>query len=99
MSFSSESIWIAVGLFGQFMFSMRFILQWLASEKQRKSVIPDLFWFFSIGGGVVLLSYAIWRRDPVFILGQAFGVFIYARNLYFIYHKPTPCIGNEDQEK
>jgi lipid-A-disaccharide synthase-like uncharacterized protein len=66
---------------------MRFIIQWIASEKKRQSVIPEMFWFFSISGGLVLLSYAIWRKDPVFILGQAFGVFIYARNIYFIYKR------------
>ena len=84
MNISTESIWITIGLLGQFLFSMRFIIQWIASEKKRQSVIPEIFWFFSISGGLVLLSYAIWRKDPVFILGQSFGVFIYARNIYFI---------------
>lgn len=87
MTITAENIWISVGMFGQFLFSMRFIMQWIASEKQKKSVIPPIFWFFSISGGLVLLSYAIWRQDPVFILGQSFGVFVYARNLYFIYRK------------
>lgn len=82
--FSAVHIWLAVGLFGQLLFSMRFILQWLCSEKEKKSVIPDVFWYFSITGGLTLLAYAIYRKDPVFILGQATGVFIYARNLYFI---------------
>ncbi|MBW2522071.1 MAG: lipid-A-disaccharide synthase N-terminal domain-containing protein [Deltaproteobacteria bacterium] len=84
MSLTTETIWISIGLLGQFLFSMRFIIQWIASEKKRQSVIPEMFWFFSISGGLVLLSYAIWRKDPLFILGQAFGVFIYARNIYFI---------------
>jgi lipid-A-disaccharide synthase-like uncharacterized protein len=87
MSITTESIWIGVGLLGQFLFSMRFIIQWIASEKRRQSVIPEMFWVFSISGGLVLLSYAIWRKDPVFILGQSFGVFIYARNIYFIYRR------------
>ncbi|MBW2502753.1 MAG: lipid-A-disaccharide synthase N-terminal domain-containing protein [Deltaproteobacteria bacterium] len=87
MSLTTETIWISIGLLGQFLFSMRFIIQWIASEKKRQSVIPEMFWFFSISGGLVLLSYAIWRKDPVFILGQAFGVFIYARNIYFIYKR------------
>ena len=66
------------------MFSARFILQWIQSERLKRSVIPIGFWYFSIAGGVILLSYAIWREDPVFILGQSFGIVIYLRNLYFI---------------
>lgn len=77
--------WLIIGFVGQFMFSARFILQWIASEKKRKSTIPVSFWYCSIFGSVTLLAYAIHKRDPVFILGQSFGVFIYVRNLYFIY--------------
>ncbi|MEM7178194.1 MAG: lipid-A-disaccharide synthase N-terminal domain-containing protein [Pseudomonadota bacterium] len=80
-----ELIWIMVGLGGQVLFMMRFMLQWLASEKARRSVIPISFWWFSIGGAAILLAYAIHRADPVFILGQSLGFFIYARNLWFIY--------------
>ncbi len=79
-----ELIWIAVGLGGQILFMMRFMLQWLASEKARRSVVPVSFWWLSIFGAAVLLAYAIHRRDPVFILGQSLGFFIYARNIYFI---------------
>ncbi len=79
-----DAVWILIGFFGQFFFMMRFVVQWLASEKAKKSVIPDLFWFFSIGGGAVLLIYALYRGDPVFIMGQALGLFIYFRNLYFV---------------
>lgn len=79
-----EMIWLGVGLAGQLLFSMRFLLQWLHSERQRRSVIPVAFWYFSIAGGLTLLAYAIYRRDPVFILGQAGGIFIYSRNLYFV---------------
>ncbi len=79
-----DALWILVGFFGQFFFMMRFIVQWIASEKAKKSVIPDLFWLFSIGGGAVLLIYALYRGDPVFIFGQALGLFIYFRNLYFV---------------
>lgn len=61
-------------------------MQWLASERRKESVVPIAFWYFSIGGGLILLSYAIHRRDPVFILGQATGLLIYSRNLWFIYH-------------
>ena len=62
----------------------RFVVQWIASEREGKSVIPIAFWFFSIGGGVLLLGYALYRKDLVFILGQAFGVFVYVRNLYLV---------------
>ena len=79
-----EQIMIIVGFAGQGLFAMRFIIQWLSSEKQAKSVIPVAFWYFSIGGGAVLLLYAIWRQDPVIICGQGLGPFIYLRNLYFI---------------
>ncbi|MCB1352763.1 MAG: lipid-A-disaccharide synthase N-terminal domain-containing protein [Rhodobacteraceae bacterium] len=81
----TELWWVVVGLAGQLMFSMRFIVQWISSERARKSVMPVAFWYFSIAGGLILLSYAIYRKDPVFILGQATGLFIYLRNLYLIY--------------
>ncbi len=76
--------WLVVGFFGQFLFSMRFLIQWLTSERQKKSVIPISFWYFSLGGAVVLLTYAIYRKDPVFILGQSVGLVIYIRNLVLI---------------
>jgi lipid-A-disaccharide synthase-like uncharacterized protein len=79
-----EQIMVVVGFAGQGLFAMRFILQWLTSEGQGRSVIPVAFWYFSIGGGSVLLLYAIWRQDPVIICGQGLGLFIYFRNLYFI---------------
>lgn len=75
--------WVALGFVAQLLFTARFAVQWIASERENRMVIPLAFWFFSIGGGVLLLVYAIHRRDPVFIAGQAFGVFVYARNLYF----------------
>jgi len=75
--------WIALGFLAQALFTARFLVQWIASERAGRSVIPIAFWFFSIGGGALLLIYALYRRDPVFIAGQAFGVFVYARNLYF----------------
>lgn len=80
-------IWVGIGLAGQALFSARFLLQWLASEKARRSTIPVAFWYFSIGGGLTLFAYAIHRGDPVFILGQGAGVFIYARNLYLIHRE------------
>jgi lipid-A-disaccharide synthase-like uncharacterized protein len=82
-----ESFWLTVGFLGQAFFSMRFLVQWIASEKRRESVIPVSFWFFSIGGGLTLLIYAVYRQDPVFILGQAAGLFVYLRNLYLIRRK------------
>ncbi|MBN2906904.1 MAG: lipid-A-disaccharide synthase N-terminal domain-containing protein [Rhodobacteraceae bacterium] len=81
----SEFWWVTVGLCGQILFMMRFLVQWVQSERERRSVIPLAFWYFSLGGGLVLLSYAIWRRDPVFILGQSTGLFIYSRNLWLIH--------------
>ncbi len=81
---STETTWVLVGFLGQALFSMRFLIQWIYSEKKKRSVIPLAFWFFSLAGGLTLLSYAIYRRDPVFIAGQAAGVFIYTRNLQLI---------------
>ena len=75
--------WVALGFLAQALFTMRFLVQWIASERAGKMVMPIAFWFFSIGGGILLLLYALYIRDPVFILGQAFGVFVYGRNLYF----------------
>ncbi len=82
---SNETIWLVIGFLGQLFFSMRFIVQWIASEREKRSIIPIAFWYFSLLGGTTLLAYAIYRRDPVFILGQSLGVFIYSRNLYLIY--------------
>jgi lipid-A-disaccharide synthase-like uncharacterized protein len=76
--------WVVLGFVAQAFFTMRFVVQWIASERARKSVIPVAFWFFSIGGGVLLLVYALYRKDPVFIAGQALGLLVYIRNLYFI---------------
>ena len=81
----TELIWVMVGLGGQIMFMMRFLIQWIVSEREKRSVIPISFWYFSIGGAAILLAYAIWRQDPVFILGQSLGFFIYARNLWLIF--------------
>lgn len=83
-----ETIWIIVGFIGQSLFFMRFFIQWLASEKAGRSVIPNAFWYFSMLGGVTLFAYALYRQDPVFIIGQSTGLFIYARNLYFLRKAP-----------
>jgi len=79
--------WTIVGFVGQGLFSARFIAQWIVSEWRRRSVVPLAFWYFSLAGGVTLLSYAIYREDPVFIVGQGAGLLIYSRNLYLIYRE------------
>jgi lipid-A-disaccharide synthase-like uncharacterized protein len=84
MNISAETIWLIIGFAGQMAFAMRFLVQWLSSERAGRSVVPVAFWYLSIAGGATLLAYAIYRRDPVFILGQVTGVFIYARNLQLI---------------
>ena len=81
---SEQMIWIGLGLLGQALFSARFVVQWLASERVRRSIVPTAFWWLSLAGGATLLTYAIWRRDPVFILGQGAGLFVYVRNLMLI---------------
>ena len=84
---TETSLWIGIGFAGQLLFTSRFLVQWIASERRRESVVPVAFWWFSLAGGVTLLSYALWRRDPVFILGQAMGLVVYARNLALIHAK------------
>lgn len=75
---------VIIGYVAQILFAMRFVVQWIASERAGRSVVPTAFWVFSIGGGFMLLAYALYRKDPVFIIGQAFGVFVYLRNLQFV---------------
>lgn len=88
MSHLTETIWLVVGFAAQMMFAGRFVIQWIYTERARQSVVPESFWYFSLAGGIMLLTYAIYRMDPVFILGQATGLVVYARNLYFIWtHK------------
>jgi len=79
--------WVLFGFFGQFVFAMRFIIQWIVSEKKKESIVPLSFWYLSICGGVILLIYAIYKKDPVFMLGQATGLIVYARNLMLITKK------------
>ena len=86
---TTEHVWLGLGLLGQACFSARFLVQWIASERRRQSVVPVHFWYFSVGGGLMLLAYAIYRQDPVFILGQGAGLVVYARNLYFIRRSPA----------
>ena len=84
---SVEKIWLAIGFLGQAMFASRFLIQWIQTERKKQSIIPIAFWYFSIFGSLILFSYAIYRKDPVFIIGQSFGLIVYMRNLYFIYKK------------
>lgn len=86
-----SGILLALGFLGQACFSMRFLVQWIASERKKESVVPIYFWYFSLGGGLTLLTYAALRQDPVFIVGQAAGLFVYARNLYLIWRKARPA--------
>ncbi len=85
---SNDTVWLVIGFVGQGLFTARFLVQWLASERKKQSVIPVMFWYFSILGGTTLLVYSIHKQDPVFILGQGAGLLIYARNLYFIIRHP-----------
>lgn len=86
MSFlTPENVWVAVGFGGQALFGSRFLVQWIATERRRQSVVPTAFWYLSLGGGLVLLSYALSIGDPVFITGQSFGVLVYSRNLWFVH--------------
>jgi len=95
---STETIWLAIGLVGQGIFSARFIIQWLVSEREKRSIIPVAFWYLSLFGGITLLMYALFKRDPVFIIGQFTGVFIYSRNLFLIHRERSsrqvdnPCL-------
>ena len=80
-----EFWWVVVGIGGQLLFTARFLVQWIASERAKRSVVPIAFWYFSIVGGLILFAYAVHRQDPVFILGQSMGLIIYSRNLWLIY--------------
>jgi lipid-A-disaccharide synthase-like uncharacterized protein len=81
---SSLTFWLAIGFLGQALFTARFLIQWVASEKKHDSVVPVAFWWFSLLGGSALLAYAIFRRDPVIITGQGMGLFVYTRNLILV---------------
>ncbi len=85
----TETIWIAIGFFGQAVFFMRWVVQWLASERSAKSHVPVAFWYMSLIGGLITLAYAIYRRDPVFIAGQSVGSVVYLRNLMLIRRQPS----------
>ena len=80
----AKAITLTIGFAGQAMFFMRFLFQWIETEKKKESVIPEIFWYLSLGGGLLLLVYAILKQDIVFILGQSTGTFIYLRNIYYL---------------
>jgi lipid-A-disaccharide synthase-like uncharacterized protein len=82
-----NTFWIGLGFLAQLLFASRFLVQWLASERAGRSIVPVSFWFISLAGGGLLLAYSIWRKDPVFILGQSTGFLIYSRNLFMIYRE------------
>ena len=84
---NTEIIFLVIGFTGQGLFASRFVFQWIYSEKKGESSIPIFFWYLSIFGGIGLLIYALFRKDPVIIIGQLFGIFIYLRNLILIYKK------------
>ena len=84
---TTANIWLAIGFAGQALFASRFIIQWFKSEMEGRSVIPLAFWYFSLGGGIILVAYAIYKKDPVFIIGQASGLVVYSRNLYLIFRE------------
>ena len=87
-------VWVAIGFFAQAMFSARFLIQWIASERAGRSLVPVAFWFFSIAGGSILFVYALYRQDPVFIAGQGVGLFIYIRNLWLIFREKKAALAD-----
>jgi len=89
-------IWLAVGFVGQALFGSRFLVQWIVSERRGESVVPLAFWYLSLGGAALLLAYAIWRQDPVFILGQSFGFLVYTRNLILISRRSRAAASGPD---
>ena len=95
------NLWLVLGFLAQAMFASRFLVQWIISEKRKRSVIPIEFWFLSLAGGILLFIYAIHRQDPVFILGQGSGIIVYSRNLMLIYkrNKRSKKIQNARKEK
>lgn len=83
---SVEQMWMGVGFLGQAFFGLRFVFQWIATERAKRSIIPISFWYLSLGGSIVLLAYSIYKRDAVFMLGFSLNLFVYSRNLWFVYH-------------
>ncbi len=84
MALSQSKVWLIIGFAGQALFTARFLVQWIVSERRRDSVVPVAFWWLSLLGGLTLLSYASYRQDPVIIVGQGMGLVVYARNLMLV---------------
>jgi len=97
--FASMTLWKTIGLAGQLVFGSRFFVQWIASERQGKSVIPIVFWYLSLTGGLLTFAYAIYIQEPVFIIAQLGGIVIYSRNLYFIYRDRRAQHGLMDPDR
>jgi lipid-A-disaccharide synthase-like uncharacterized protein len=91
MHHNINAMWLGLGFLGQGLFSMRFLVQWWRSERAGQSVVPIEFWYLSVGGGVLLLAYALHRHDPVFFVGQLTGILVYSRNLHLIHHQRRPA--------
>lgn len=83
--------WLVTGFLGQTMFFSRFLVQWIVAERRKESVVPTIFWYLSLGGGLLLLAYSVSRKDPVFIAGQLLGSVVYTRNLMLIHRRKTPA--------
>ena len=96
---ANEQIWLIIGFIGQTIFASRVLVQWVVSERASKSIIPNIFWWISIAGSLILLSYAIHKQDPVFIVGQSCGFLIYSRNLYLIRQDKKASKKNSDPSK
>jgi lipid-A-disaccharide synthase-like uncharacterized protein len=90
-----EAIWLGIGFLGQGIFFMRWVVQWVASERSAESRMPIMFWYLSLAGGLITLAYAIYRKDPVFIAGQSIGALVYLRNLMLIHANSRPVKGDE----
>ena len=95
----TPQVWLIIGFIGQTIFASRFLIQWIVSERASKSIIPNIFWWISIVGSLILLSYAIHKQDPVFIVGQSCGFLIYSRNLYLIRQDKRASKKNSDPSK
>ncbi|MBM4124496.1 MAG: lipid A biosynthesis protein [Nitrospira sp.] len=92
---TTEMIWLGIGFFGQTIFFMRWVVQWIASERSAESRVPMAFWYMSLIGGLITLAYAVYRKDPVFIAGQSVGAFVYLRNLMLIRRTAPPAVTSD----
>jgi len=90
-------LWVAFGMIGQIVFGSRFVVQWIASERRKSSYIPPVFWWLSVIGGIITLTYAIHKRDPVFTIAQGIGLLVYVRNLMLIYSRRAHAHGETTQ--